>query len=141
MTYLWSSMKNQTVKVVSGDAELVKLIEYALRFHFGAESVQTNLDTLHGAFSAQYGFQVKAQYTVNQLEGNFLVLLVTIIAVNMLNACILCASRGGNDQSDDDIMKKVKQASLLYHGTFQTMESSVSKSTTSSTMFHLSKSN
>lgn len=141
MTYLWASLKNQTAKEVSGDADLVKLIQYALGFHFGAASGQANLDTIHGAFVAQYGFEVKAQHTTNQLEGVFLVLPVTVMAVNMLNACISCASSGERDQSVDDIMKAVQQASLLFHGAFQAMESSIGTSTTSSTIYHLSKSN
>ena len=124
---------------MSSDTELVKLIEYTLRFHFGAASGQNNLDTIHGAFKAQYGLSVKAQYTDNQLEGNFLVVSVTILAVNMLNACISNASHDKDNQTTESVMARVKDASMLFNGAFQSMEASVSESTPHSTMYHLSK--
>ena len=102
---------------------------------------QVNLDTIYRAFTAQYGFQVKVQYTVDDLEGKFLVLPVRIFAVNILNACISCASLDGDDNPVNATEKQINKASMLFSGAFQTVETSVGISTPPSTMYHLSKSN
>ena len=92
MTYVYSGLRNNTPKAVAGDERLVRLIEYTLRFHMGAESGQASIAMIHGALTAQYKIPFTAQYTVNQLEGELLVVPITICVVHMPNAYILYAS-------------------------------------------------
>ena len=137
ITYLYSALKNKTAKEMSGNTKRFVLVEYTLRFHFGAAPGQANLVIIHGAFTVQYGFPFTTQYIVNQLEDDFMIILVTILAVHMLNTCIMYAPYNGESQSLEKTMKLIQEASILFNGAFQIMESSVSMTIPVSTIYHL----
>ena len=63
---------------------------------------------------------------------------VTILAVHMLNACILYGSRDEDGQPVKDTMAKINEAAVLFNGASQAMESSIGAPITDSTVFHLS---
>ena len=69
-----------------------------------------------------------------------MIILVTILAVHMLNACIMYASYNYNEESQsvDTIMKQIQKSSVLFNGSFQIMESSVSMISLVSTIYQLS---
>ena len=138
MTYLYAGLKNKTPKEMAGDEKLVSLIEYTLKYHMGAESGQANMATIHGALKVQYDIGFTAQYMVNQLEGDLLVVPVTILAVHMLNACILYASHNEDGQPVEDTMAKINEVAALFNRAFQAMESSIGAPITDSIVFHLS---
>ena len=97
MTLLYAGLKMNTPKSLEHDEKLASLIEYTLRFHMGAESGQANMAVMHGALTTKYGIDFKAQQTVNYLEGDLLVVPVTIMVTHMINACTLHASQGDLD--------------------------------------------
>ena len=94
MTFLYSGLKMQTPKSMKDDEVLFNLIDYTLKFHMGAESGQASMASIHGAFTTKYDFEFMAQHSVNHLEGDLLVVPVTIMVTHMINACILHASQG-----------------------------------------------
>ena len=78
-----------TPREAIGKEELVQLTDYALRYHCGAETGQTNLYNLHGHLTGIYSLNY-GQGTLNTELGGLLGAAVLI--VNMWNSCLAMAS-------------------------------------------------
>ena len=87
--YIFAGMKNITPRQAVGKKELVKLIEYTMRFHLGAETGHTNTTKIHGAITCQYGLQCQNQKMIYE---EFKMIGACVMCINVFNACLALAS-------------------------------------------------
>lgn len=136
MLYLYAGRKNITPREAVGNHKLVKLIEYTMRFHLGAESGHSNLTKIHGAFSCQYEFTCQDQSTIYEEWGGLIG--ACVMCINMFNACLASASYK-EKLPPQERLKKVKVAANLFNGAFQTLDSTAGNPSIASTIHHLGK--
>ena len=136
MLYLYADRKNITPREAAGKEKLVKLIDYTMRFHLGAETGHTNLTKIHGAFSGQYEFTYQDQnHIYEEWEG---LIGACVMCINMFNACLASASYK-EGLTPEERLKKVKAAAHLFNGAFQTLDSAAGNPSIVSTTHHLGK--
>ncbi len=89
LLYIFAELKNITPRKAVGEKKLVKLIEYTMRFHLGAETGHTNMTKIHGAITCQYGLQCQDQKMIYE---EFKMIGACVMFINMFNACLASAS-------------------------------------------------
>ena len=137
MKFRWAGLKNKSPREVVGNKELVKLIEYTLRFHLVAELGQSHQAKLHGTLSVQYGIEFRNHRCINEeLDG---LIGACVLSVNMLNACQASTSNK-YPNTTEYIKGKVSEAAKLFIGAFRTMESSAGQPKMTSTILYLGES-
>ena len=135
MLYIYAGMKNITPRQAVGEKELVKLIEYTMRFHLGAETGHTNMTKIHGAITCQYELRCQDQKMIYE---EFQIIGACVMCINMFNACLAAAS---NDEglSPGERLERVKDTANLFNGAFQTLDNTAGNPGPTSTIHHLGK--
>ena len=128
MTHLYAEKNNITPREAVGRTELRNYIDYILRFHFGAESGQSNLSQIHGAAEAGFGLNFKAQRNVDEQFGGLLG--ATMFCVHLANACLSLASEGAASS---------QTAAELYGGAMRSLDGTAKCPDGGSTIHHLGK--
>ena len=135
MLHLYAGWKNLTPREACGKDELIRLTHYTLRYHFGAETGQANLQQLHGAITASYDMNYGLGYINTEFGG---IIGAAVLIVNMWNSC-LAASSYEENLTDKNRMVRVQEAAELFGGAFVTLDNAAETSTFESDIHHLGK--
>ena len=133
MLHLYAGWKNLTPREAVGRDELIRLTQYALRYHFGAETGQSNMHQLHGALTACYNLSWGLGYPNTEFRA---LIGASVLIVNMWNACLAAASYEPN-LAPKDRLEKVYEAAELFGGAFVTLDSAAASPTIESSIYHL----
>ena len=86
---LWAGKNNLSPRQVLENKKLIRLTNYCLRFHCGAQNSQITQTRFHGALQAKYNFQYSGRNTISVEFGGLI--STTVMCVHMWTAALSTA--------------------------------------------------